>query len=482
MKKKLVGLLLCAALALCTAGCAIGKDADGTGDSRTREERNAKEEEEDEDPQEDPAAGNDPAEEIAAADSGIDEETAERLLGTWKFVSVSSVYEINGQTQQDFRMSEDLPAVTMEISIYRDGDVLYADYMSEEYDNTFVAYRLPLTLQEGPLYDGCDNTEWHVRVQHPEKEEVGISITLTDGNELLEYSRREYEFEDGKETYTTVKGFLKEGSEEYANAAEYRYTRTVEVSTVEELVAAIDDNTHIILNEGVYDLADLTDPADTAKVQFDPSGIGYEIPDVRINGAMHLKLEAKDGADVEICTDSPQHPVLAFTDCSYIYLQGITFGHHVEPGTCGGSVIKLNNVDNLHMSNCHLYGCGTYGIDGMDCYGLSFDHTEIYECTYGIVYFVNTYGAEFSDCSMHDNADMSMINLYNSGNIDFHDCEFRNNTVEQESGYSYFVFCSEDNYFVSFERCRFKDNTGGIFSNSDRVMTEDCEWDDIPVG
>ena len=210
----------------------------------------------------------------------------------------------------------------------------------------------------------------------------------------------------------------------------------MEVSTAEELVAAIDDNTHIILNEGVYDLSQIANPKDTEKVHFNPYGYSYEIPDVQIADVMQLKLEAKEGAEVEICTEGPLSPVMIFTDCRYVFIQGITFGHHVE----------------------------------------------IYECTYGIMQLINTYGVEFADCSMHDNSDMSMINLYNCGNIDFHDCEFRNNTINHEFGNNYFVEAGDGNYTITFERCLFKDNTGGVFSNYDRVYTEDCIWEDEPVG
>ena len=480
MKKKLVGIVLCAALALSIAGCSIGGDGASRG-GKDRAEREEDEDEEEDQEEEDPDEDEDGESGSAAEGSTIDDEIADSLCGNWIFVSVETTDEYQGETNRDFQMSEDLPVVELEINIYRDGDGLYADFWSEEYENTYASYHLPLTLEEEPLYDGCENTEWYVRAQHPEKEDVGFSMTLC-GEKLQEYSVKEYEMEDGNEIYTRIMTFLKEGSDELANASEYRYSKTVEVSTAEELVAAIDDNTHIILNEGVYDLSQIANPKDTEKVHFNPYGYSYEIPDVQIADVMQLKLEAKEGAEVEICTEGPLSPVMIFTDCRYVFIQGITFGHHVEPGHCSGSVIDLSGVEYLYMNNCRLYGCGTYGIDSMDSYNLSFDHVEIYECTYGIMQLINTYGAEFADCSMHDNSDMSMINLYNCGNIDFHDCEFRNNTINHEFGNNYFVEAGDGNYTITFERCLFKDNTGGVFSNYDRVYTEDCIWEDEPVG
>jgi len=481
MKKRMVGLLLCAVLAISTAGCSIGGEAPSRGGKDAAEREEDEEDEEAEEPSE-AEDGEDDERGASAAGSAIDEEIADSLCGKWVFVSVDSTLEYQGEVQHDFQMKEDLEAINLEINIYRDGDGLYADYWSEEYEATYAAYHLPLSYEEEALYDGCANTEWYVRAQHPVKDEIGISMTLSGENELQEYNVREYDYEEGTETYTRVRTFLKEGSPELANASEYRYAKTVEVSTVDELVAAIDDNTHIILNEGVYNFADLKSTADTDKVHFDPFGYETMEPEVQIADVMHLKLEAKDGAEVEICTEGPLNPVLLFTNSRYVFVQGITFGHHVEPGHCSGSVIELNGVEHLRMSNCRLYGCGTFGVDAMDSFYLSFDHVEIYECTYGIVQLINTYSVEFADCSMHDNSDMSMINLSNCGNVDFHDCEFRNNFIDRENGTNYFANCGENCFMISFERCHFVDNTGGVFSNFDSVVTEDCEWDDEPVG
>ena len=49
-----------------------------------------------------------------------------------------------------------------------------------------------------------------------------------------------------------------------------------------------------------------------------------------------------------------------------------------------------------------LYGCGVTGVDTFMCSGVDVINTEIYECSYGAVYFSMTSDINFKNCNIHD--------------------------------------------------------------------------------
>ena len=56
----------------------------------------------------------------------------------------------------------------------------------------------------------------------------------------------------------------------------------------------------------------------------------------------HIILEAEDGAEVNILTNSATSNVLEFIAGSDITLKGLTVGHNVEKGDCTGNVLSFN--------------------------------------------------------------------------------------------------------------------------------------------
>ena len=137
--------------------------------------------------------------------------------------------------------------------------------------------------------------------------------------------------------------------------------KTVTVSTVEELAEAMENDTCVILKEGVYNFSklDYSKVETTALEEPDYPSVGEYI----IRKVRGLSLIAEEGAAVELVTENCAAVVLDFMKCSDITLKGLTVGHAVEPGTCEGDVIGISYSWDVRIEDCDLYGCGTYGLD-----------------------------------------------------------------------------------------------------------------------
>ena len=105
--------------------------------------------------------------------------------------------------------------------------------------------------------------------------------------------------------------------------------------------------------------------------------------------------------------------------------------------------------------------------------------TDIYECTYGLVSLQGCGPARFKNCTMRDSRELSMIYLSGVYDVEFEDCEFRNN-VSNGFEDSYFVEIGEYDS-VTFRNCAFINNEFAAFSNYE-VNLENCTSDSNQAG
>lgn len=231
------------------------------------------------------------------------------------------------------------------------------------------------------------------------------------------------------------------------------YRSTVTVSTIEECLSSIANDTRIILKAGTYDLSE-TKQYDNRNPYL-RADVWGDICDYTIVGVSNLSIEAQEGAEVSVVTQHAGAPVLRLEYCSNINLDGLVCGHDVNPGSCTGSVIAAYRTNTLAVNNCWLYGCGTYGIDADQCTGLSADNTEIYDCSEGILLLNDTWIANFSGCRFYQNEGFNMFRMIDSYDITFTNTEIYENQIGLEHEPLIDVENSEN---VVFKECEFRDN------------------------
>ena len=476
MKRKLVllMLLLMCAFTACSQNSSGVKDK---ADSETEESKDEEDKDSDEDEDEDKSS-----KKKNRKDKKKDESADEfkKLEGSWELCYYENYYGVPGDRIDDmeksFYMSED-DCIIGTVEFYEEDGSWYADMSESHYESFSESLHVPVKIDNSPLYDSCENQKWHVVAENPRKGQTIFKATLIDDNYMIIYS--EYSSEDDEYDYDNewksidITSYYKEGSPELENKSELAYLQTVTVSDVADLIAAIDDNTRIILEPGDYDLSSYVGKADNPKAYISDRSLV-------IDGVSYMKIEVENGQTAELSIDDPYSAVINFADCEKITFDGLTCGHHVEPGTCGAPVLGMRNCYDVTIDNCHLYGCGSYGLEASDCSSIYFDNTEIYECTYGIVSGYRMYYMSFTGCDMHDNSEYTQIELYDSHSINFDDCRFTNNNVSAEYyNDGEFVHTDDESGYIYFTGCEFKGNSYGVFTNeTDMVEITDCTFDD----
>ena len=391
------------------------------------------------------------------------------MVGEWEFAYSTDHSDYDEGESYDYcTMCDDPYAPTAKIRIRKEGDQFIADYRYAAYESEYRYYGNKLTLKQEAAYDGCENKDWCMEMEEPfeEEEETVRKITMLDEDTLIE--TEEYQSKEGEEFFyhsLYVKTFFRKDSEKFKDKEQIHYFNTVEVSTPEEMLNAIADNTKVVLNAGTYNLSKV----DEAKIN-NPhitSGLFSRM----VDGVSNYCIEGKEGAKVEVLIDDPYDAVLSFQNGSNVALRNLTVGHNVEPGYCSGSVVYFENISGIKVDKCKLYGSGTYGIEAYSGGYLDVTDTDIYECTYGLVDLRNMSTVHFNGCTLRDSREYSQIDIDSCYDILFEDCAFKNNKATSEG--SYFVSMAEYDD-VTFKKCKFIENEYNVFSNY-QVKMEDCE-------
>ena len=164
-------------------------------------------------------------------------------------------------------------------------------------------------------------------------------------------------------------------TEPVAAAAPAPIDGAVEVSTVDEFLAAIAPDTTIVLKDGEYNLATASNYPKTEGQPNDtvPGGdyyYWYNLHDgygLYINSVENLTVQAAEGAKVTILAEPRYADVLRFVNSDTVAVKNLIAGHTEEPRTCAGAVLAFDGSRNIQVEGCELFGCGTLGITAWYC-------------------------------------------------------------------------------------------------------------------
>ena len=158
----------------------------------------------------------------------------------------------------------------------------------------------------------------------------------------------------------------------------------IHVSTVDELIAAIEPNRDIVLDAELYDFSTATGYGSTKSDYYFWEDV-YDGPGLVICNVDNMTIRGNDGnVTGHTISATPRYAdVLAFSACSNVTLSGFTAGHTKEPGSCMGGVIEFRDCDNMTVDNCGLYGCGILGVYAEYSKNIHVINSDIYECSQG---------------------------------------------------------------------------------------------------
>ena len=192
-----------------------------------------------------------------------------------------------------------------------------------------------------------------------------------------------------------------EAAEEPAQTADAPLPEgAVEVSTVDELLAAIAPNAVIVLREGEYDLSTAADYGVEELQGWYHWELVYGGSALVVSGVPGLQLIGQ--GEVSILARPRYAEVLTFRDCWDLRLESLTLGHTTEAGGCCAGVLNLSNCDTVEVSGCRLFGCGALGLTAYACSAVALRGTRIDSCSDGAVSASGCRDLRLEDCELCD--------------------------------------------------------------------------------
>ena len=252
-------------------------------------------------------------------------------------------------------------------------------------------------------------------------------------------------------------------------------SKTVEVSTAEELVKAIAPDTCITLKAGKYDVSKVTGVGNEY-IYWRDDYYGQNEKTLVIEGVVGLTLQAAPGADVEIVTPWRFAKVLEFLYCNGVKLSGIKAGHTVTGDyECDEGVVGFRDSYNISVENCLFYGSGTIGIVIENCISAQISNTTMTDCSRCAVEIIYSDDIVFDSCRFIDNRAYDGVIIGHESSAEFIDCVITGNKSLEYGGVVAFSN-------ALFERCLFRDNahlnvydSSGAVLNGQNLRLRNCE-------
>ena len=249
----------------------------------------------------------------------------------------------------------------------------------------------------------------------------------------------------------------------------------IRLSSLEELPGAIVPGAVIELPEGALSITEAFSGAATGtEWQYAYLVDHYDGFALVIRDVTNLTIRGAGTEKTELTINSRSADVLRFENCGNVTLEKMTLGHDVEPGSCEGAVVEVNQCSDFELRELDLYGCGTYGVENMDSRNIALRDSVIHDCSYGIL---SCYRGtmEITDCEMRDCRNYTCLDAYDS-TLDFTGCTFMDNTG------SGFAPASSDNQ-ISFHDCSFSaaesfDVLYGLAGSGEVSYDKDCRFDE----
>lgn len=168
-----------------------------------------------------------------------------------------------------------------------------------------------------------------------------------------------------------------------ARAAGIDAKRQVEVSNIEELIAALGSETVILLRPGRYVFEDsnlLGEERERAALP-DWSSLSPHYDGGEIHDLHDLALVSLGPGPALIIQPDSYAPALSFRNVEDLALYNLAIGHRPEQGWCVGGVIRVIEGKNVLIAGSTLFGSGTEGLSLVTVDTLTLRDSVITDCS-----------------------------------------------------------------------------------------------------
>ncbi len=393
-------------------------------------------------------------------------DDAPKMVGDWRMVASSLEGQLTVYGEDDW-IRKYLQITEKGGKYYCSGQEVTDGELSSEWNS------IGMTLTDSPVYDGFYNSFWRADLDEDTDDGIWREITLYNGN-VLTLVESNYDPEDYQEyTFISYQYFVRNDVDADEVIRDLVCPEKITVSDIHELAEAIRPGADITLKGGIYNFSELE-----RKEQTDHLICSEESDEIWWNIACErLSIRAASGEKVEIVTENPFAPVLSIRNSNVILIEGITAGHKVSMSACGEPVVYLNGDVHVHINDCNLYGCGTYGIDAYFSNDIAVKRTEIYDCSVGAITIDDCATMHLYDCTIRDNYDGygGLFQIYYDSCLIADDCVIKYNSTN----YGEMIQAYYDSE-ASFCGCTFMNNYyDDIFAadEAEDVIFTNCEFD-----
>lgn len=174
----------------------------------------------------------------------------------------------------------------------------------------------------------------------------------------------------------------------------------VAVSTVDELLAAIAPHALIVLQPGEYNLSTAANYGAENLTGWYRWELVYGGCGLVVENVPGLRLIGQ--GEVSILAQPRYAEVITFRNCWDLSLEGLTLGHTTEPGGCCAGVLNLADCDNVSVTGCRLFGCGSMGVTAFGCHAVTVRESRIDSCSDGAVMANGCRDLRLEDCELCD--------------------------------------------------------------------------------
>ncbi len=192
----------------------------------------------------------------------------------------------------------------------------------------------------------------------------------------------------------------------------------VDVHTATEFLNVLRPNVEIVIRRG-FSLTGVDVPDN----QYVFSREVFDGEEIVIRGIENVSISGAGEPEISV---SPRYATtLSFENSSGIEITGLSIGHRPEIGECRGAVLRFSDCAAIHVKDCRLFGCGTYGFELAECDIVSIVDCEVFECSYGFFTCENVKNLSLSNVEFYDSICFDIIYTKNSS-VKFDQCKIVN--------------------------------------------------------
>ena len=224
------------------------------------------------------------------------------------------------------------------------------------------------------------------------------------------------------------------------------------VSTVDELMSAVNDDVTILLEPGEYNItswiyetalkaADYENGIELGYRLYNPVydkvliGEVFDGYEAAFNDVSNLTVKSKDPKNpASIIIETRCAEVMHLFNCSDVTFENLSFGHTPEAGPCEEDVIQCEYSTDINIIGCDLYGCGVFGLTTVYCGDIYVKDSAIHDCEYGVADVNETDMIKFTNCEINNLGYTVLFSSHSA--VIFDECNFKN--IGEEFGSTYF--------------------------------------------